>query len=409
MSKLDPKAIVEGFNSLNPTDAAFKASKPTSIVPWREFVFVCNRMNDGLCYDWVQIPISYQALDQKLLYEEGHASGICKIGNDNLEKRVLEELGGKKICYNVSEITSRSIYAWDDAACQYYFSVTEGEGQFHWTSNNTELSKAFRDIEKLFKNKKPEGRAYVLVPCQGGLTTKSIGMGAVPLITDNYNKEVVEGFNSIVKDISSPNPLGRLAIFDGPPGTGKTYLIRALLSSLPDTKFLLLPSNMADSLTGPELLQALISESECMEQSQGVDLIKEPPKKTMVLVIEDADKCLSCRKSDNISAISAILNLSDGIIGNLLDLRIVCTTNAEVQEIDEALMRTGRLSARVEVNLLDVEHAKTIYARVGGEKEQVWDQKYYSLSDIYAMAKGKEIGAVVEGRRSCKAKVGFVA
>jgi SpoVK/Ycf46/Vps4 family AAA+-type ATPase len=182
---------------------------------------------------------------------------------------------------------------------------------------------------------------------------------------------------------------------------------------------------MADTLTGPELLQALISESEDMvvsrpvryrafprdknPETKGFDSETVLPKKTMVLVIEDADRCLTSRGSDNISAISAILNLSDGIIGNLLDLRIVCTTNAEIDNIDAALMRSGRLSARIEVNLLDVEQAKVIYTRVGGTQEQVWDKKYYSLSDVYALAKGKVIEESPGQGNSRKQKVGFAA
>jgi|ERR1017187_1027668 hypothetical protein len=392
--------------------------------PWQDYVNFCDELNDGLCYDWIQVPLAYQAVEQRLLFQDGHGGGVCKVGNEEFTKQI-ESLGGIRIGANENQSSFRNIYSWPDAGCQYYYSYSEEEGQFHWTSNNNELSLKFKELEKLFEVKQPEGRVYVLVPCQGGLTTKSIGMGAVPLIKDNYNKEVVDGYESVVSDINSSDPLGRLSIFDGPPGTGKTYLIRALLSSLPDTKFLLLPSNMADTLTGPELLQALISESEDMvvsrpvryrafprdknPETKGFDSETVLPKKTMVLVIEDADRCLTSRGSDNISAISAILNLSDGIIGNLLDLRIVCTTNAEIDNIDAALMRSGRLSARIEVNLLDVEQAKVIYTRVGGTQEQVWDKKYYSLSDVYALAKGKVIEESPGQGNSRKQKVGFAA
>ena len=387
--------------------------------PWQEYAFTCDRLNDGLGYDWVQITISYQAVEQGLLYQEGHGGGVCKVDNEAFLQKV-RDLGGFTLSTNLNDLSFRHIWTWPNAACQYYYSRSEEEGQFHWTSNDEKLAESFRELEKLFENKPPEGRVYVLVPCSSGLTTRSIGMGAVPLIKENYNAEVVKGYESVVRDINSSDPLGRLSIFDGPPGTGKTYLIRALLSSLPDTKFLLLPSNMADSLTGPELLQALISESESMDNISKCyaknapeacsPSPKLPGKKTMVLVIEDADKCLTSRAADNISAISAILNLSDGIIGNLLDLRIVCTTNAEIEEIDEALMRTGRLSARIEVNLLDVEHAKAIYKRVEGASEQSWDKKFYSLSDVYAMAKGKVIEEHPgHAGQNHKKKVGFAA
>ena len=383
---------------------------------WQDYLFACNRIQDSLDYGWVQIPLAYQCIEQGLLFQDGHGGGVCKVSNEDFEKKIVE-LGGIVIATNKNKYNFRNIYSWPNAACQYYFSYQEQDSQFHWTSNDNTLSEKFRELEILFEQKQPEGRVFVLVPCSGGLTTRSIGMGAVPLIIENYTKDVVKGYNSVVKDINSLDPLGRLCIFDGPPGTGKTYLIRALLSSLPDTKFLLLPSNMADSLTGPELLQALIAESESMNAANpcsnkyepSPSFTNEPSKKTMVLVIEDADKCLSKRQADNVSAISAILNLSDGIIGNLLDLRIVCTTNAEIEEIDEALMRPGRLSARIGVDLLDIEQAKAIYSRVGGTSEQEWDKKFYSLADIYAMAKGKVIEEGFGQVTKRKNKVGFSA
>jgi SpoVK/Ycf46/Vps4 family AAA+-type ATPase len=125
-------------------------------------------------------------------------------------------------------------------------------------------------------------------------------------------------------------------------------------------------------------------------------------RRTIALVIEDADSCLSSRDTDNISAISSILNLSDGIIGNCLDLRIIATTNQESQDIDSALLRTGRLSSHIEVNLLDSEQAREIYGKLGG-KPRLFREKFYSLSDVYAMAKDEE----PEEKKPYKNKIGF--
>ncbi len=92
-------------------------------------------------------------------------------------------------------------------------------------------------------------------------------------------------------------------------------------------------------------------------------------KEPTVLVIEDADHCLSPRDKDNLNAISALLNLSDGIIGSLLDLRVVATTNVKDEEIDPALFRKGRLSAHVNIKNLSEEQARKVWRNIGGPPE----------------------------------------
>ncbi len=48
-----------------------------------------------------------------------------------------------------------------------------------------------------------------------------------------------------------------------------------------------------------------------------------------MLIVEDADECLVQRGSDNMSTIASVLNISDGILGSILDVRVLATTNAE--------------------------------------------------------------------------------
>jgi hypothetical protein len=335
----------------------------------------------------------------------------------------LEALGGKLFYSCNQEDYFNKQYIWPQAYLQVSMGTISNNGQIHFYSSDPKLTEAFRKLqdEYISKDITHEGKVFALVPTQGGLTTESIGVAALPLERGNYTQDTLHGYDKVVKDIKSSNPIGRLAIFDGHPGTGKTYLIRALLNDLPDFKFLILPSNMMSDMTGPQLLSTLIDEArsqqaairECDSKPQSGYISPSFTKKEeivtirpLVLVIEDADSCLSSRASDNISAISSILNLSDGIIGNLLDLRIVATTNAEVENIDQAIMRRGRLSARVEVGTLDANMAQKVYERIGGTGMfNMEDNKYVPLSNIYASFKDTELGEALPART--KRKVGF--
>jgi AAA family ATPase len=137
----------------------------------------------------------------------------------------------------------------------------------------------------------------------------------------------------------------------GSPGTGKTHLIRAMLLEVPDAMFVLISPEMVTNLAGPELLPVLLQNRGCATGP-------------IVLILEDADKCLVARDKDNMNSIQSLLNLGDGILGSLLDLRIIATTNAHELHMEEALMRPGRLSKMLEVGPLDPKTAQGIFKRL---------------------------------------------
>lgn len=196
-----------------------------------------------------------------------------------------------------------------------------------------------------------KGHIYAIVQRGSSLTLTSIGNAGIPCILDNYTPKVIEGYKYIISDLRSESPSGRISILRGTPGSGKTHLIRAMLLEVPDAMFVLISPEMVQSLSGPELLPLLTS-------------YRGTFTGPIILVLEDADKCLVSRDKNNMSSIQGLLNLGDGILGSLLDLRIVATTNAQELNMEEAIMRPGRLSKMIEVGHLDLESAKIVYKRL---------------------------------------------
>ncbi len=188
-----------------------------------------------------------------------------------------------------------------------------------------------------------------------GIRMVPVGLSAQPLDRGNYPDDALVQFDRAVADLGEKNPSGRLVILNGPTGTGKTHMVRGLMDAAKRSKFVIVPSHLIQNLADPGLVLTLIREMNN----------KEPT----VLVIEDADHCLSPRDKDNLNAISALLNLSDGIIGSLLDLRVVATTNVKDEEIDPALFRKGRLSAHVNIKNLSEEQARKVWRNIGGPPE----------------------------------------
>jgi SpoVK/Ycf46/Vps4 family AAA+-type ATPase len=90
----------------------------------------------------------------------------------------------------------------------------------------------------------------------------------------------------------------------------------------------------------------------------------------------------------NMTVIGDLLNYADGIIGSIIDFRIIATTNAKEVEIEEALMRPGRLSKHVHIGYLSFEEANNIYIRLidADENAPRLDSGKYTLADVYAAA-----------------------
>jgi ATP-dependent 26S proteasome regulatory subunit len=102
------------------------------------------------------------------------------------------------------------------------------------------------------------------------------------------------------------------------------------------------------------------------------------------MIIEDGDVCLVPRKNDNISTIASLLNLSDGILGSIIDIKMVISTNADIKDMDQAIMRPGRLCKNIHVGPLPYEQANQVYRRLmKSEDVKLEYKKLYTLAEIY--------------------------
>jgi len=242
-------------------------------------------------------------------------------------------------------------------------------------TNDKALSDAFFAWFKDNTTKEaPRGRVYVLVNGQHGPEFRTLGVGGIPLERGNYEEEVLSGYDRVVKDLKSKKPAGRIAIFSGIQGGGKTHLIKGLLDEVDTGSFVIVPANLVVELAQPSMIPAMMR----LHQQHGSQHI--------VFLVEDADEVLAPRMGDNMSSVSVMLNLGDGILGQILDIRLVCTTNAKHQEIDVAIKRPGRLSAMVHVRELSEEKSTEILRRLTGKEDAQCDGDC-TLAEVYSLAR----------------------
>lgn len=179
-------------------------------------------------------------------------------------------------------------------------------------------------------------------------------------IDKNYNDDFKEIHELIVKSLNEKDKTG-LVLLHGLPGTGKTTYIK-YLTSLLDKKIVIINNNLASNIDSPSFLSFLIDH------------------KNIILVIEDAEKLISNRNEDRYSAVSGLLNMTDGLLGQCLNIQVICTFNTDVKNIDEALMRRGRLITRYEFGKLKKEKANNILKEIGSDRTTDEDML---LTDIF--------------------------
>jgi hypothetical protein len=161
-----------------------------------------------------------------------------------------------------------------------------------------------------------------------------------------------------------------LSIFEGRPGTGKTFYLRHLMGELKEShRFYFIPTSTMGILSRPDFI------------GFWTDQRWHHSNKIFVVILEDSDAALMTRGSDNREQVSAILNLSDGMLADFLRLQIICTINCSVADIDPALLRPGRLLCHRVFNRLDYAHAVRLADSLGRKLPAARD---YSLAELFA-------------------------
>lgn len=221
----------------------------------------------------------------------------------------------------------------------------------------------------------PQPTVSLLVTSPRGLNIYRMPLETKSFTADNYAPEIKDKFERMLEDCIGDEPKGRIGVISGPPGTGKTFMIMSLIERIRDqATVLLIPSSMVSSIVNPSLTELLLS-------------LRRSGQPT-VLVLEDADEAIKKRVGAGDSALSALLNLSDGIFGRVLDTRIICTTNISKDDIDPAIYRPGRLSSYAYIGPLTFSQAQAIYTRIGGEGDL--EEGTYTLAQVYAKAAKNE-------------------
>jgi Cdc6-like AAA superfamily ATPase len=280
----------------------------------------------------------------------------------------------------------------NDVAGIFIRTYKGGRGQRESKENHVHLEIAY-DITKgdikeqidfsVFKKyeiAKKKASIQLVKSDMGHLDTEEYDLYVPPTDLElNYGTDFSKVHKVIVDRLNSNNDKG-IILLHGDPGTGKTSYIKHLSTLVKDKDILFIPPSMAEMLSEPTIIPFLMDH------------------KNSILIIEDAERVISDREGNGSPAgVSNILNLTDGILGDCLNIQVIATFNMKREKIDQALLRKGRLIAEHKFEKLSVDETNKLLKHL--EKNQEVEEGMV-LADIYNIdtevyktsTKGNKIG-----------------
>lgn len=321
-----------------------EAGKPSFIefihlLYWRLFNETCQCFSISKEGDRIFLKGTRELISERRIEVENGASRCSGPAQIDIDKLLgnPEFISGVRASVEISRFGL--LYLWNSVIV--YMSYIKNKFWVYLFAEDREEAEKFLSLVEIFEISRKKSNVYsFLVKNDNGVEEKKLSFDSQKIdLRRNYNDDLP--WNELMRFVGEDKE--GLAILHGPAGTGKTTLIKKLIQDNPGKEFVLINSRDLENPDNEGYLEYFLE------------------NKNRIFILEDCERLLLSRNNGGGSnQLVTILNMSDGLLGSTLKTKFICTFNTNLENIDSALLRKGRMRIKYYVGPLCLEKTRNL-------------------------------------------------